>query len=121
MLSLQALRQSRFIARCVLVWFALSMAAAMAAPVVNPQASVLVCSTSGAVKLVPSGDDSPATATTHAFECVLCFALDAPPAAAPAPQTLAQAAATQAPGPDPAVVPFRSAAPLSARAPPVLF
>ena len=55
MLLLQALRQSKWIARCVLVWFALSMAVAVAAPDVNPQATVLVCSAAGAVKLVNAG------------------------------------------------------------------
>jgi hypothetical protein len=80
MLLLQALRQSKWIARCVLVWFALSMAVAVAAPVVNPQATVLVCSAAGAVKLVNAGDDVPQPMAQHGLDCVLCLALNAPPA-----------------------------------------
>jgi hypothetical protein len=113
---LQALRQSKFIARCVLVWFALAMAAAVAAPVVNPQGSQLVCSASGAVKLV--GADDAAPMQSHGLDCVLCLAFNAPPA--PATPTLdAPAFLSYAlhPAPDAWVV-KRTATPLSARGPP---
>jgi hypothetical protein len=77
---LQTLRQSKFLARCVLVWFALAMAVAVAAPVVSPQSSQLVCSASGAVKLVGTGTDDSAPLQGHGLDCVMCLALHAPPA-----------------------------------------
>jgi hypothetical protein len=113
---LQALRQSKYIARFMLVWFALAMAVAVAAPVVNPQGSQLVCSASGAVKLV--GADDAAPMQSHGLDCVLCLALNAPPALATlsldAPTFLSYA--LQA-APDAWVV-KRTVTPLSARGPP---
>jgi hypothetical protein len=115
---LQALRQSKFIARCVLVWFALAMAVAVAAPVVNPQGSQLVCSASGAVKLVSAGADDAAPMQSHGLDCVLCLAFNAPPVLATpgldAPAFLSYA--LQA-APDAWVV-KRIATSLSARGPP---
>lgn len=115
---LQALRQSKFLARCVLVWFALAMAAAVAAPVVNPQATQLVCTGAGAVKLINAGADESAPMQIHALDCVLCLAFNAPPALATvdlqAPSLLSYALQ---PAPS-AWVAKRTAAPLSARGPP---
>jgi hypothetical protein len=92
MSALQYLRQSKLIARWVLVWFALSVTAAVAAPVLNPQALTLVCSAAGQVKLVnaTSGDDAASTvdaqgaagavADLHShLDCVLCLSLNVPP------------------------------------------
>lgn len=118
--ALQAIRQSQFIARCVLAWFALSMAVAVAAPIVNPQASALVCSASGAIKLVSSSDDSTAPVAAHTLDCVLCLALNTPPVAGidlfaqPSPVGQHLPALAQAP------VPFRSDSKLLARGPPAL-
>jgi hypothetical protein len=122
---LQALRQSKFIARCVLVWFALAMAAAVAAPVVNPQGTQLVCSTAGTVKLVnvgledfAAGADDSSPMQSHLLECVLCLAISAPPTpelhAGGSPQFLSFAPQ----GPPGAWIAKRTAAPLPARGPP---
>ncbi len=117
---LQALRQSKFIARCVLVWFALSMAVAAAAPLVNPQATVLVCSAAGAVKLVSAGEDVPQPALQHGLDCVLCLALIAPPAAPVAPE-LSQPGLLFALKPAPvAFAGWHTASPPPARGPPDL-
>ena len=59
MSSLQSLRQARSVIRWMLVWFALSIGVAVAAPVVNPQALTLVCTTAGVVKLVSGSDPVP--------------------------------------------------------------
>jgi hypothetical protein len=115
---LQALRQSKFLARCVLVWFAMAMAVAVAAPVVNPQGSQLVCSAAGTVKLVNAGADESAPMQSHLLDCVLCLAFSGPPAQAvrglDAPDLLSFALQ---PAPS-AWVAKRTAAPFSARGPP---
>lgn len=82
MSSLQLLRQSKQLARWVLVWFALSLTAAIAAPVVNPQGLTLVCTAAGQVKLVSadSAQNADAAMGLHPhLDCVLCLALDVPP------------------------------------------
>ncbi len=117
---LQVLRQSKLIARCVLAWFALSMAVAVAAPIVNPQASALVCSASGAVKLINGGDDTSAPVSGHSLDCVLCLAFDAPPAAAAEFAVLPAAPSLHVPARALAPVPFRSDSRLAARGPPAL-
>ena len=115
---LQALRQSKFLARCVLAWFALAMAVAVAAPVVSPQSSQLVCSASGAVKLVGAGADDSVPLQSHVLDCVLCLALHAPPAQASpgfeAPKLLSYAL----PSAPSAWAIKRTAAPFFARGPP---
>jgi ABC-type transport system involved in cytochrome c biogenesis permease component len=83
MSPLQFLRQSKHIARWVLVWFALSITAAVAAPVLNPQGLTLVCTAAGQTKLVGIGTvgnaaDVGADVHQH-LDCVLCLSLNAPP------------------------------------------
>ena len=84
MFALQYLRQSKHIARWVLVWFALSITAAVAAPVLNPQGLTLVCSAAGQTKLVgtsTAGNAADLAADVHQhLDCVLCLSLNAPPA-----------------------------------------
>ena len=73
---MQRLRQARFLARLVLVWFALALGAAMASPVVHPQAAELVCS-GGEIKRLVLGD-ADAPAPSHTLDCPLCAGFDAP-------------------------------------------
>ena len=93
MSPLQFLRQSKHIARWVLMWFALSVTVAVAAPVLNPQTLTLVCTAAGQVKLVSaastgntaavssdaSGTSGVAADLHKHLDCVLCLALNAPP------------------------------------------
>lgn len=81
MLTLQTLRQARTLAHGVLVWFVLAVGVAVAAPLVQPQSGTLVCSASGAFKLLVGDDDGSVAPTSHTLECVLCLALGAPPSA----------------------------------------
>lgn len=120
MTLLQALRQSKLVARCVLAWFVMSMAVAVAAPVVQPQASTLVCSASGTVKLVDSGSDEGVAAGSHTLDCVLCLALHAAPPVAVDFSTLPIATAGHGVRQVLAPVVLRSDATLAARAPPAL-
>lgn len=77
---MQTLRHAHFLARLVLVWFVLSLGAAVAAPLVQPQSMQLVCSASGTMKLVTSSADGSEAPTLHLMDCSLCVAVAPPPA-----------------------------------------
>lgn len=51
MRAMSSLRHTKLLARFVLVWFALSIAAAIASPLVRPQALELICSLVGGQQL----------------------------------------------------------------------
>ncbi len=117
---MHTLRHARVLARLVLAWFVLSLGVAVASPLVKPQAMELICSGSGIVKLVVFTDDGAKEVPSHTLDCPLCVQSSAPPpvvtVAVPQHQPLAHA-----------LTPLRAAhiqaltaAPLSARAPPVL-
>jgi hypothetical protein len=76
---MQTLRHATLIARFVLVWFALSIGVAIASPMVKPQGMQLVCSGSGAMKVIVAGDDGKAPAISHSLDCPLCASISAPP------------------------------------------
>ena len=63
---MQPLRNARLIARLVLVWFALSLGAAIASPLVAPKAMLLVCS-GASVKLIVQGADGEMTEMGHSY------------------------------------------------------
>lgn len=120
MLTLQVLRQARTLAHGVLVWFVLAVGVAVAAPLVQPQSATLVCTASGAVKLVAGNDDGSAAPNHHTLDCVLCLALSAPPSTpvdgvAPVHALREVLTAFSA-----AHLAWRTASPLPARGPPAL-
>jgi hypothetical protein len=76
---MQPLRNARLIARLVLVWFALTLGAAIASPLVAPRATQLVCS-GASVKLIVQGEDGEAVELGHtSLDCPLCAVMNAPP------------------------------------------
>jgi hypothetical protein len=84
MFNLQSLRNAHHLTRFVLVWFALFVGAAVASPLVKPEAVHLVCTAIGGVKLVQvdaAGADLDGSATRTALDCPACLPLIAPPAA----------------------------------------
>ncbi|GDY36778.1 hypothetical protein ACINB_26700 [Acidovorax sp. NB1] len=116
--SLQTLRSLRWLARLVLAWFVVSMGVAVASPLVNPQAMELICSGSGAIKLLVKTDDGAQEMQSHTLDCPLCAQVGAPPPAShaqlPAAHPLAHALR-----PIPAAhIAARTAAPLPPRGPP---
>ncbi|AEG94758.1 hypothetical protein [Ramlibacter tataouinensis] len=114
---MHALRNARRLARLVLAWFALSLGAALASPVVQPQGVELVCA-GGVMKLMTVDEGGPAGAS-QALDCPLCTPAGAPPAPAPvaAAMPLPLGHALQ---PIPAArIAALTAAPLPARGPPV--
>ena len=122
MATLQSLREARSIVRWMLVWFALSIGVAVAAPVVNPQALTLICTTAGNVKFVaePAGDNTDGLASgmqAHLLDCVMCLPAGAPPVTS-AVLHADPAARSPQPAIRPERVPARFANAASARGPP---
>lgn len=81
---MQWLRSTRSLTHLALVWFVLAFGAAVASPLIKPEALTLVCSANGGMKLLASssdGDDpdtGQASQSGHALDCPLCLALDVP-------------------------------------------
>ena len=116
--SLQTLRSLRWLARSVLAWFVLSIGVAVAAPIVNPQSMELICSGSGAVKLMVNTDDGAQEMPGHTLDCPLCAHVGAPPPTSQADLPVVHPLA-HALRPIPAAhVTARTAAPLPPRGPP---
>jgi hypothetical protein len=110
-------RTTASIARWVLAWFALTLAVAIAAPVVQPDRLQPICG-AGAVKFIPQSDGQPAPAAQLTLDCALCA-----PAVVPPPPTVVAALVPPLPHAQPVFVdqesweagpPWRP----SARAPP---
>ena len=109
------------VGRWVLLWFALSIGAAVASPIVHPQAVELVCSSAGSIKVVVHTEDGVQEMGASHMDCPLCVLTGAPP---PSPA----AAAFDLPLPLGRVVQSipaarlaaATAAPLPARGPPAL-
>jgi hypothetical protein len=77
--TLQSLRLAHRLARLVLVWFVLSLGVAVASPMVHPQAMELICSGSGAIKVLIKTDDGVKEAASHTLDCPLCAVSGTPP------------------------------------------
>lgn len=81
---MQWLRSTRSLTHLALVWFVLAFGAAVASPLIKPEALTLVCSANGGMKLLassPYGEDQTtgqASQSGHALDCPLCLALDVP-------------------------------------------
>ncbi len=117
---MDALRHAHHLARLVLVWFALSIGVAVASPLVNPQAMELICTGSGAMKVLVKTADGVQEASSPSLDCPLCASLGVPP-----PVARSVAEPDQALGyvlqPTPAArIASLTAAPLPARGPPAL-
>lgn len=76
---MQPLRQARFLARLVLVWFALALGVAIASPVVKPTALQLVCTGTGMQVVLAGDDDGGEPMARHTLDCPLCAAVAPPP------------------------------------------
>lgn len=72
-------RFARLIARWVLAWFALSLGVAIASPLIHPQATEMVCSGTGVMKLVVHHDDGSTDTVGLSLDCPVCANLGAPP------------------------------------------
>ena len=95
---MDAIRTHRLLARIVLAWFVLFIGASVASPLIKPSAAQLICSASGAMKLVSAGggDGNDTSSTGVAtMDCPLCvpvaLALPTPESTLHLPSSLAYA------------------------------
>ena len=120
MRTLHALHHFTTLTRFVLAWFVLSLGIAIASPIVKPQDILLVCSSSGAMKVVITMEDGETSYMGNStMDCPLCISIAAPPPPIANPyiepiQPLAYALQ----GIPSAHIAARTAAPLPARGPP---
>ena len=63
----------------VLAWFVASMGVAIASPLVNPQSFEVICSGTGAIKLLVQTDDGTVEMGAMGMDCPLCATPSAPP------------------------------------------
>ena len=122
MRTLQALRSFTNLTRFVLAWFVLSMGVAIASPIIKPQDILLVCSTSGAMKVVVKNtdtvDEDASSVLSSAMDCPLCMSISAPPLVEyPTIEPVSPLAYALQSIPS-AHIAARTAAPLPARGPP---
>ncbi|MDN5539232.1 DUF2946 family protein, partial [Comamonas sp.] len=105
--------------RCVLAWLALSMGVAAAAPLIQSQGFELICTSTGAVKLIVKGEDGGSVLGAGHLDCPMCL-----PHAAPPPPALQLPPPTESPlwhalqPVQRARIASLTAAPLPARGPP---
>ena len=99
---MQTLRHTKHLARLALAWFVLSLGVAAAAPLLQTQDYIMVCSSNGMYQLLLDGDERNdqglTSRTTPTLKCPLCIALDAPPdllGSAPLPMALPAMLASQ--------------------------
>jgi hypothetical protein len=115
---MQTLRSVKSLARFVLLWFALTVGAAIASPLIKPQSFEMICSGSGVMKLLPKTDDGKAPLSGLTLDCPLCVAVGAPPPVV-GPVAEPHQALTYALKAAPAAhIAARTAAPPPARGPP---
>ena len=115
---MQTLRNAKSLARFVLVWFALTVGAAIASPLIKPQSFEIICSGPGVMKMLPKTDDGKAPMSGLTLDCPLCVVMGAPPSvmgSAAAPQQALSYALKLFPA---AQIDVRTAAPPPARGPP---
>lgn len=76
---LQTLRRTTLFARWVLLGFVLSLGVTIASPIVNPQATQLICSASGGMKIITTTADGSTEVASQSMDCPLCISIIAPP------------------------------------------
>jgi hypothetical protein len=118
---MRALRHFTDLTRLVLAWFVLSLGVAVASPIVKPQDILLVCTGTGAMKVLVQSDDGGTTElASPAMDCPLCAPMGAPPPIARTVVAPAQPLAYALRSITAAHIAARTAAPLPARGPPGL-
>lgn len=115
---LQTLRRATALARGVLLGFVLSLGVAIASPIVNPQATQLICSGSGAMKVIVTSADGSTEVTSQSMDCPLCVSIIAPPPVASVAFAPPAQSSVEAPELHTAIRAKPSAAPPPARGPP---
>lgn len=76
---MHTLRRSTFIAKLVLVWFALFLGSAIASTLIQPGSMQIICSADGAMKMVDMTGDNGELKAAASMDCPLCASVTAPP------------------------------------------
>lgn len=79
MTFLHTLRNTPWLARLALLWFALTLGVAVASPMVNPQQELVICSSVGMTKVTLNADGSLSTEPSNLAHCPLCVVGGAAP------------------------------------------
>ena len=117
---LQTLRNTPWLAKCALLWLALTLGVAVASPMVDPQEELVICTTAGMLKIKIHADGSLSSESSSEAACPLCVVGSALPLAfASALPEPVQALAHVLPGIPAAHIAVATAAPPPSRAPPV--
>jgi hypothetical protein len=69
---LHSLRNTPWLAKLALLWFALTLGVAVASPMVNPQEDWVICTSAGMVKVSLNADGSLSTELSNEAQCPLC-------------------------------------------------
>ena len=78
---MQILRRSLSVVRLVLAWFILTLGMAVAAPIVQPQSTMVICSEGGSKMIMVDDDGNQVVDGGHsALDCPLCLPVAVPPA-----------------------------------------
>ena len=117
---LQTLRRWRWTVRLVLAWFVMSVGVAVASPLVYPQSMELICTGTGAIKLLIKTDDGAKEISGHSLDCPLCAHVGAPPPATRAHVPMDHPLARALRPIQAAHIAARAGAPLPPRGPPQL-
>jgi len=78
---LHTLRNTPWLAKLALLWFALTLGVAVASPLVNPQEDLVICTSAGMVKVKLHADGSISTEPSSELSCPLCVVGSAAPPA----------------------------------------
>lgn len=79
MTLLHTLRNSPWLAKLALLWFALTLGAAVASPMVNPQTELVICTAAGMQKVVLNDDGTVTTSDAgDGLFCPMCMTGGAP-------------------------------------------
>jgi hypothetical protein len=117
---LHTLRNSPWLAKWALLWFALTLGVAVASPLVNPQDELVICTSAGMVKVKLHADGSLSTEPSSVAQCPLCVVGGAAaPALARVPPEPISVAAGLLPCKVAVHVAASTAAPPPSRGPPV--
>ncbi len=79
MTFLHTLRNTPWLARLALLWFALTLGVAVASPMVNPQEELIICTSVGMAKVSINVDGSLSTELASQAHCPLCVLGSAAP------------------------------------------
>jgi len=117
---MHTLRNTPWLARWALLWFALTLGLAVASPLVDPQQELVLCTSAGMVKVRLHADGSLSTGLSSEVQCPLCLLGAAvPPAFAHGIAEPLQTMGDVLPGIPSAYHAVSTAAPPPSRGPPV--